>query len=271
MHTVALTPTGVAFSWGCNDEGALGREGLEWKPLPMDISQRCNGISLGDSHTILYNTELSNAFFCGLYRNAVQGRVSDPVKKPTMFGSSSFKKGKRTLVKITSGVHHTLALTSDGKVWAWGDAESGKIGRILRSRNKNHQAMKIEQVAAKKARDIFAGNHCSFYVNEAGKAFAFGLNNHGQLGIGYKGESVHLPTPLYWKDQDPERRVKKITGGEHHSICLTETGSVYVWGRNDEGQCGVGDLFGQHQKEKRAKQQAEEEAKAKAAAEAGDQ
>jgi alpha-tubulin suppressor-like RCC1 family protein len=36
-----------------------------------------------------------------------------------------------------SGSHHSLALTKDGKVFAWGDAESGKIGRMLISRKKN--------------------------------------------------------------------------------------------------------------------------------------
>ena len=51
LHTVALTPSGVAYSWGCNDDGALGRDGEEWRPLPMDINQRCNGISVGDCHS----------------------------------------------------------------------------------------------------------------------------------------------------------------------------------------------------------------------------
>jgi len=34
-----------------------------------------------------------------------------------------------------------------------------------------------------------------------------------------------------------------IAGGEHHSIGLTVTGKVYCWGRNDESQCGKGDLY----------------------------
>ena len=72
------------------------------------------------------------------------GAVCKPVFVPTEFGAEVFRKGKRTLVKIASGAHHSVALTSDGKVWAWGDAESGKIGRMLKSRNKHQQAMKIE-------------------------------------------------------------------------------------------------------------------------------
>ena len=74
----------------------------------------------------------------------MSGAVSKPVIIPREFGAGTFNNGKRTLSKIVSGAHHSLALTSDGKVWAWGDAESGKIGRMLKSRNKHQQAMRIE-------------------------------------------------------------------------------------------------------------------------------
>jgi len=40
--------------------------------------------------------------------------------------------------KVASGSHHTLALSECGKVYGWGDAESGKIGRMLNTRNKDH-------------------------------------------------------------------------------------------------------------------------------------
>ena len=32
MHTVALSSMGKVYTWGCNDEGALGREGPENAP-----------------------------------------------------------------------------------------------------------------------------------------------------------------------------------------------------------------------------------------------
>lgn len=135
MHTVVLTPMGTAYSWGCNDDGALGRtDGNDSLPGLVPLTQRINGLSLGGSHSIFYNTELSTAFFCGLYRNALEGKVNSPVQEPTLFGAESFRKGKRRLTKIVSGMDHSVALTTDGKVWAWGDPESGKIGRILKSR-----------------------------------------------------------------------------------------------------------------------------------------
>lgn len=83
------------------------------------------------------------------------------------------------LKKIASGAQHTLALSTCGKVYGWGDAESGKIGRNLKTRNRDQQALQIEKVGAKSATNIFCGNHHSFYMNDKNQLFAWGLNNHG--------------------------------------------------------------------------------------------
>ena len=121
---------------------------------------------------------------------------------------------------MASGSHHTLALTQCGKVYGWGDAESGKIGRMLATRNKNVQALKIEPLGAKNAIDIFCGNQHSFYLNDKHQVFSWGLNNHGQLGLGHKHNSS-VPTRI--KDLDPYEGdyVVELDGGEHHSIART--------------------------------------------------
>ena len=58
MHTVALASDGSLYSWGCNDEGVLGRSGQENLPLRVDstLDIPVTDISVGDSHTIAYNT-----------------------------------------------------------------------------------------------------------------------------------------------------------------------------------------------------------------------
>jgi regulator of chromosome condensation len=71
MHTVAIAPSGAVFTWGCNDEGALGRPGVEDKPIVVGLNMRCTDASAGDSHTVFYNTELNRACFTGLYRVSV--------------------------------------------------------------------------------------------------------------------------------------------------------------------------------------------------------
>lgn len=32
VHTAVLTSTGLAYTWGCNDDGALGRSGTDSLP-----------------------------------------------------------------------------------------------------------------------------------------------------------------------------------------------------------------------------------------------
>ena len=57
MHTVALSSGGVPYSWGCNDDKALGRDGPEQNILPVSLSMPVDGIAVGDSHSIFYNTQ----------------------------------------------------------------------------------------------------------------------------------------------------------------------------------------------------------------------
>lgn len=44
----------------------------------------------------------------------------------------------------------------------------------------------MESIGARDVVDIFCSYHSSFYINSKGNVFAWGLNNHGQLGIGTK-------------------------------------------------------------------------------------
>jgi hypothetical protein len=68
MHSAAIAPSGAVYTWGSNDEGCLGRTGCEDRPMPVALPIRITDLSIGDSHTIFYSTQESQAFFCGLYR-----------------------------------------------------------------------------------------------------------------------------------------------------------------------------------------------------------
>lgn len=70
MHSAAVTTHGQVYTWGNNDEGALGREGMEDKPLPVDLPVKFTDAAVGDSHSIFYNSNTNDVYFCGLYRYA---------------------------------------------------------------------------------------------------------------------------------------------------------------------------------------------------------
>jgi regulator of chromosome condensation len=97
MHTLALTSAGTIYAWGCNDDSALGHDGNGYTPqLVTEIPSRVNGITAGDCHSMAYNTETSEAFIWGLYKNSVNGSVLFPKDKlPRQFGQELFGKGSK--------------------------------------------------------------------------------------------------------------------------------------------------------------------------------
>lgn len=56
MHTACLTVEGDVYTFGCNDEGALGRDtsedDSETTPAKLKINTKFVQISAGDSHTV---------------------------------------------------------------------------------------------------------------------------------------------------------------------------------------------------------------------------
>ncbi|KAF9421700.1 hypothetical protein HW555_002381 [Spodoptera exigua] len=76
----------------------------------------------------------------------------------------------------------------------------------------------------------------SVLVDEHGEVYTFGRNTCGQLGF---GDTVtrNVPEPV------PALRGKNIIHaavGRHHTLFVTDTGTVYACGDNKCGQCGIG-------------------------------
>ena len=84
---------------------------------------------------------------------------------------------------------------------------------------------------------VAAGTHHSCAVTEDGTVFCWGRNDNGQLGLGMT-TSHDTPQPIT-TGLPP---VEQVTVGEQFS-CAVSRGTpqrVYCWGRNAEGQLGVG-------------------------------
>jgi len=137
---LALSTSGHVFSFGCNDEAALGRIGTEnvAEPviqLPMGITD----IVTGDSHSIAYNTKENKSFYWGCYRNPKSGKTTPKVIYPEPFATSLFEdpKSKLRVKKIASGQHHTLLLTECGKMFGTGDNTCSQLGFLYERRSRH--------------------------------------------------------------------------------------------------------------------------------------
>lgn len=70
---------------------------------------------------------------------------------------------------------------------------------------------------------------------ESGTVYAFGRNDHGQLGTGDEIDRA-APSPILLPP------VIQVSAGSSYSLCLTGSGAVYAFGANSFGQLGLGDM-----------------------------
>eukprot|EP00795_Rhopilema_esculentum_P002594 gene2594-790_t len=259
MHTVALSSNSELFTWGCNDEGALGRttsgeNGDEYQPADIKLpsSSKIVQTSAGDSHTAVL-LEDGTVLAWGTFRDSngpigltPNGQSKEPIKVyPT-------KESDDRAVKITSGNDHVVILTEGGSIFTFGSGEQGQLGRVKECFSHRGGRRGISMLLApqivrfkKKQRftDIFTGSFHTFAVaEEENEVYAWGLNNWGQLGTG-DNFNHFAPTMVdsFSDIRKEQGSAISFAGGQHHSLVLDGKGVVYSVGRAEYGRLGLGD------------------------------
>ncbi|KAK9503277.1 hypothetical protein O3M35_011880 [Rhynocoris fuscipes] len=87
--------------------------------------------------------------------------------------------------------------------------------------------------------DISCGDEHTVVICQNGRAFSFGRNGWGELGLGNR---MAVARPSCVKSLKPKKCIH-VACGRAHSLFLSDTGKVYACGNNDEGQLGLGDVL----------------------------
>ena len=222
------------YSWGCNDQKAIGRSGDEYLPAPILelASEHVVKVVAGDSSSFALTND-GRVYGWGTFRDST-GIIGfspsvqiqeQPVVLTTLSGLG--------VIDLACGSNHVLALTANGNVFSWGSGEQGQLGRRILTRNRLSLAPARVLSGPRKAVRIYAGNYSSFVVLEDGQVLALGLNNYGQLGTRSDEETIWQFTSTVVSNVD------MIAAGEHHSLFLKK-GSISSVGRNNFGQLGNG-------------------------------
>ena len=145
----------------------------------------------------------------------------------------------RTAAKIIGGGNHFVALKANGEVWTWGYNGYGQLGIGSTEAKNRPTKTNIYDSKDKKqttyAIDVAAGYNHTLVLKSDGTVWAAGYNEYGQLG-----DSSTTNTSEFVQVTGIPEKVIAITAGGHSSYALTESGKVYGWGYNYEGQLGRG-------------------------------
>eukprot|EP00057_Strongylocentrotus_purpuratus_P026982 XP_011681456.1 PREDICTED: protein RCC2 homolog [Strongylocentrotus purpuratus] len=89
-----------------------------------------------------------------------------------------------------------------------------------------------------RVRNVFSGpSSChSVIITEEGKAMTFGRNDREQLG---HGDDYRRDVPTLVEGLE-DHHIVTAACGRNHTMCLTDDGTVFAFGDNRMGQCGIG-------------------------------
>ena len=128
--------------------------------------------------------------------------------------------------KISCSSVCSAAITSDGKLYTWGDNKYGQLG-IEHAPNMSTPVFIMDNVA-----DFVYGREYAAAITVDGALYTWGNNKNGSLGNGTKDNSY---SPCRIMDN-----VKSVAFSEDFGAAITTDNELYLWGRNDDGQVGDG-------------------------------
>nr|XP_053648637.1 probable E3 ubiquitin-protein ligase HERC1 isoform X4 [Cherax quadricarinatus] len=130
---------------------------------------------------------------------------------------------------------HTIAHSTSGQVYTWGDGDYGKLG------HGNNVTQKYPRLIAgpltgKVVRWVSAGYRHSACVTQEGELYTWGEGDYGRLG---HGDSTSRNVPTLVRDISG---VGQVVCGSAHTLALSaDSRTVWSFGSGDHGKLGHGD------------------------------
>ena len=239
----AITADGKVYSWGANDSGQLG-DGTTIsrnQPVAVNMSGALAGktvTALSANHVYTLALTADGKVYSWGANFGGQLGLGDSVDRSSPQLIQGALAGK-TIVSISAGLAHAMALASDGTVYGWGNNLYGILGD-------GTTTTRLSPVAMNTAGTLLAGKtitaiQCAHYHNvvltSEGKLYSWGFNGNGKLG---DGTDVDRLAPVAVTGSLADKTVVAITGNYGHHLALTSDNQLHGWGYNLFGQVGEG-------------------------------
>ncbi len=230
FHTLAMSSSGAAFSWGYSAFGALGNgrrqfiDNMQYSPSMNTLT----AAALGRNHTLAVDAR-GALFAWGSNASSQIGGASTALTErlaPTrMIGFES-------IVAVAAANDHSLALRANGEVLAWG---ANFFGELAVPVGPNQGIPAVVSGLPKTVSAISIGTRSSFALTSDGILYAWGRNTSGELAT---GDAASSSQPRRQVSLPAGRSVRQFATGRAHGAAVANDGTLWVWGANSAGQLG---------------------------------
>lgn len=251
VNAFALSQEGSVWGWGENSSCNLAQPvcGNSSK-LPVRIRNAANDnilssivqVEAGANNQVALQDNgsvLSWGYYHGQGDTSLK-RFPGLVKTPD--GTTTLSN----MVAVSAGNNFSLALSNDGKVFAWGyDLGDGRLGagttfsspRPLPNTVKKQDGTELTGIVS-----ISAGYNFSLAIAADGSVWGWGDNSAGEMG---QGNQSYTGVPFAVQIKGPGNigllsDIVMVSAGGNHALALDKTGKVFAWGNASSGQLGDG-------------------------------
>jgi alpha-tubulin suppressor-like RCC1 family protein len=248
-HTTALSSEGRVFAWGDNDYGQIGNGTFVNELLPIDITDnfvlspedKIIDIAIGAYHCAAISS-LGEVFMWGDNENGkINDGSDDYFEFPTNITSTFVLDMNETIVKMSLGLEHTMALSSEGKVFTWGANDAGALGDGSTTRSSIPLDISTQFVldSTETITEIVAGNYVSLALTSNGNIFTWGNYENGELGDGSVGNRLSPVRITSRFGFSEDEYIAQVDYGQDFFVARTNKNRVFGWGYNNDYQLGT--------------------------------
>ena len=233
--SLALRSDGTVWQWGV----CSGTTSVAATEATFPTGTVVTGISAGDGHALamtstgaVYAWALGpDGGFNGQLGNGCAQSAICSVTTPELVS------GLSNVIAVSAGDQFSLALTSTGKVYGWGDDQfgesSGVEGSDILTPTQLPRLANVIAISAGDGRLGDGGGPHALALEKNGTVWAWGDDTYGEIGNGTTTTSG-VPTPTQVAGLSG---ITSIAAGQDFSMAASGA-TVWAWGRNNQGQLG---------------------------------
>jgi len=236
--SIAVKTDGTLWSWGSGASGVLGLNTIINRSSPVQVGSLTDWKSaeVGISHCLAVKTNgtlwsWGSGAFGPLGLNTIINRSS-----PVQVGSLTDWKFVSSSTATSSVGSHSLAVKTDGTLWAWGGNSQGRLGHndlINRS-----SPVRVGSLTGWKF--VSAGASASFAIKTDGTLWSWGNGTNGILGLGNtvnRSSPVQVGSLTDWKFMSAGSNDSLLANSSCGAV--KTNGTLWSWGVNIGGKLGL--------------------------------
>mmetsp|Transcript_19067 Transcript_19067/g.44549 ORF Transcript_19067/g.44549 Transcript_19067/m.44549 type:complete len:1046 (-) Transcript_19067:26-3163(-) len=223
-HILVLTHTGTVYSQGVGGVAAGhggARDVHEFRPIPALKGRNVKLIAAGPQFSVAV-THDGDVYSWGFALKGESG-MSSQVDAVPRFASpvAQFR-----VAEVSCGNGHVVARTETQQCITWGENTCGQLG-LGQKAKPTHKPQVIDTIPTLVSR-VAAGWAHSVAISPQGHAFSWGLNSHGQLGL---GDTATRYAPHLLHDLHSQHKVDQVLAAHAFTVFRTTSSSVLLCGR----------------------------------------